>query len=122
MISDEAAARSASNAGDRHRVNNTGEPVYAMEPASFKQDGKGRTGRLCQPPDGLWMTSERLTCQGCGQLAAWLGPGERVAGEGWSYRVRCGCGEDLIISPWRLCMVGTIAWWAERGWRIDPGR
>lgn len=91
--------------------------VYAMEPASFKTDDRGRSGRFCEPPQILFR-SDAPTCDKCLEQISWSAPGKRIKGRGYAYRIRCSCGPDVLLSPFRLCIGGTTEWWSSRGWRL----
>lgn len=116
-LSDEAAAGAAARAGDRARLARRREPIYAMEPASFRHLEDGRVeGRLCSPPMILF-TEWAPWCTRCCSGVEWGGPPRRKGGW-WFYVVRCACGFDVIRSHFRLCVGGPREWWEEQGWTI----
>jgi hypothetical protein len=74
----------------------------------------------CHPP-AILFDSEEPTCERCGWPVTWLNePPERTAA-GYAYPIVCACGEDVLVSPFRLCRGGDRSYWlAVLGYHEEP--
>lgn len=45
---------------------------------------------------------------------------ERLEDDRWKYSVKCICGTDEVIAPWRLVFAAKRSQWASWGWLGKP--
>lgn len=113
-LSDQAAADGAERSGDRFRTAPV-QRLYVMDVHAY-YSGDRALYRWVKPFPEVWFEGLPY-CSACAGFVKFTAPPTHLPeGAGWRYHVKCGCGEDEVLSPFPLAVGGPVSWWKERGW------